>query len=153
MVCTCRQPLSAGQCCQSCKADDFGAILWSSNLTLLQQQMPVTLGNSVVPLSRNLPASASTEGNTTLRQVFLSAVLSDVCQASASTCTQPVRWRLSSWSACSTSCGGGVSTRLAACINEATGNNAALTCCYTDKAETLPYPIILFVRFFYSCSC
>lgn len=130
---TCRQPLSAGQCCQLCKADDWGAIQWSSNLTLLQQQTPVTLGKSVYPLSSNLPTSASTEGNTTLRQVFLSAIFRDACQADASTCTQPARWRLSSWSACSSSCGGGVSTRTAACINAATGKQSALTWCFTIK--------------------
>lgn len=118
----CRQPLLAGQCCQLCNASDWSAISWSTNLTDIQQaDMPITVGSTVTLLSSRLTVSNSSSNATSFKDVFLLADLTAVCQADQASCTQPVRWLLGSWGTCSSSCGGGVSTRTAACINADTG--------------------------------
>ena len=92
-------------------------------MSSLRQHTAVTLGTDTADITLSLP---ETIGNVTLKDAFSAANLRSICQAGASTCSQPVRWKLDSWGACSGSCGGGVATRAAACVQATTGEAAVL---------------------------
>lgn len=119
MFLACRQPLPAGRCCQLCHASDWADVPWSSDLRLLQQRTPITLGDGVAPFNITPGTSAAS-----LETVLLSADPDSLCESNGTSCSQPVCWELSSWGACSSTCGGGAATRTATCTSVATGVRA-----------------------------
>jgi hypothetical protein len=66
-------------------------------------------------------AANSSPNNSSLRDVFLALSFGSACKGDAAACSHAVRWQLGSWSACSSSCGGGMTSRTAVCVEVSTG--------------------------------
>jgi hypothetical protein len=66
-------------------------------------------------------AASSSPDNSSLRDMFLASHFGSACKSDGAACSQAVRWQLGSWSACSSSCGGGTASRTTVCIEVSTG--------------------------------